>query len=303
MTLPVYRTVDEFREACDAVRRRGALGLVPTMGALHEGHLALVREARRHADAVAVTIFVNPTQFGPGEDLDAYPRDLDGDVAKCEAAGATMVFAPPALAMYPEGASTRVNVYGLTDALCGASRPVHFQGVATIVTKLFAVAGPCVAVFGRKDYQQFKVIERMVRDLLLPVKVIGFPTVRESDGVALSSRNAYLSADDRQRALAIPRALDAATAAFEAGERRAGELVRVAADEIAAAGLRVDYVSIADAESIQPFADADTVGERTLLAIAAFAGSTRLIDNVVLGDDDGAKIMGQAISGPRHGKG
>ncbi len=300
MTLPVYRTVDEFRGACDAARRHGEFALVPTMGALHEGHLGLVREARRHADSVAVTIFVNPTHFGPGEDLDAYPRDLEGDVAKCEGAGATMVFAPPASAMYPEGESTRVNVDGLTDALCGTSRPVHFQGVATIVAKLFAVAGPCVAVFGRKDYQQFKVIERMARDLLLPVRVIGFPTVREAGGLALSSRNAYLSAEDRQRALAIPRALDRVLAAFAAGERQAGTLARAALDEVSAAGLRVDYVTIAHPESIQPFADTDLVGDRALLALAAFAGTTRLIDNAVLGDDDGAQIAEPTSTGAQR---
>lgn len=286
MTLPVYRTVDEFRAACDAARRDGELGLVPTMGALHEGHLALVREARRHAATVAVTIFVNPTQFGPGEDLDAYPRQLEADLEKCESAGATMVFAPPVSAMYPEGECTRVNVDSMTADLCGASRPVHFQGVATIVTKLFAVAGPCVAVFGRKDYQQLKVIERLARDLLLPVNVIGFPTVRESDGLALSSRNAYLSPAEREQALGIPRALRGAAAAFAQGERRAGKLAQAALEEIESAGLRPDYVSIADPESIRPFADAELIPNRALLAVAAFAGNTRLIDNVVLGDDD-----------------
>jgi pantoate--beta-alanine ligase len=288
VTLPVYRGVDEFRAACDEVRRVGKLGLVPTMGALHEGHLSLIREARRHTSSVAVTIFVNPTQFGPDEDLDAYPRTLEADVAKCETAGASLIFAPAASTMYPEGSRTRVNVDGLTAALCGASRPVHFEGVATIVTKLLAVAGPCVAVFGRKDYQQFKVIERMVRDLLLPVRVIGLPTVREADGLALSSRNAYLSADERQQALAIRRALLDAMAAFSQGERRAGNLASACLAAISAAGLRADYVSIGDAESIEPFADSDLVGDRALLAIAAFAGDTRLIDNVVLGDDDSA---------------
>ena len=284
MTLQVSRTVAEFRAACDRARSKGSLGLVPTMGALHRGHVALIEEARRRAPSVAVTIFVNPTQFGPKEDLARYPRDLEGDLTKCRGAGAELVFAPDALEMYPEGERTRVRVSELTEHLCGASRPGHFEGVATIVTKLFAATGPCIAVFGRKDYQQLKVIERMTRDLLLPVEIVAYPTVRESDGLALSSRNAYLSDAERRRALAIPRALGAAAARFDAGEREVLALRLSVEQALCAAGLRVDYASVADAERLVPIADQARVGDRALLAVAAFAGATRLIDNVVLGE-------------------
>jgi pantoate--beta-alanine ligase len=280
----VCRRVDEFREACDAARRGGgSVGLVPTMGALHSGHLALVKEARRHSSDVAVSIFVNPTQFGPNEDLARYPRDLEGDLGKCERAGAALVFAPAVDEMYPAEEHTRVHVAALTDHLCGASRSGHFEGVATIVTKLFAVTGPCTAVFGRKDYQQLKVIERMVRDLLLPVHVVGHPIVREPDGLALSSRNLYLSADERQSALAIPRALSGAVARFAAGERSVAALHDPVVVAIEKAGLRIDYATLADADEIAPLSD--RVADRALFAVAAFAGKTRLIDNVVLGED------------------
>ncbi len=286
MSLPVCSGVAEFREACDRLRGAGAgLGLVPTMGALHEGHLSLVRAARERVEAVAVTIFVNPTQFGPTEDFDRYPRELECDVEKCRRAGASLVFAPPVDAMYPAGERTRVRVDELTTHLCGASRPGHFEGVTTIVAKLFSVAGPCVAVFGRKDYQQLKVIERMSRDLLLPVEVVGCPTVRESDGLALSSRNAYLTAEQRAQALAIPRGLSRAAQAHAAGERLARTLREVAVREIASAGLRLDYVTVADPDELAPLVDEADVGDRVLLAVAAFAGSTRLIDNVVFSED------------------
>jgi pantoate--beta-alanine ligase len=282
----VLRTVDEFRRAAEALRSAGgSLGLVPTMGALHEGHSALMREARRRSSVTVVTIFVNPTQFGPKEDLARYPRDLAADVDKCAAEGVSIVFAPEVAEMYPPGERTRVRVSGLTDYLCGASRPGHFEGVATIVTKLFAVAGRCVAVFGRKDYQQLQVIRRMTRDLLLPVEIVGHPIVRESDGLALSSRNAYLSADDRARALAIPRALSQSIERFTSGERGVRSLREPARAALEDAGLRVDYVTIADADELTPFDETARVEKRALLAIAAFAGNTRLIDNVVFGED------------------
>lgn len=291
MTLTVHRTVSEFRVACDAIRRSGlALGLVPTMGALHTGHLDLVSEAARRADRVAVTIFVNPTQFGPSEDLSRYPRDLEGDLEKCRSRGVALVFAPDVSEMYPKAERTRVRVSGLTDALCGATRPGHFEGVATIVTKLFAIAGPCVAVFGRKDYQQLKVIERMTRDLMLPVDVVGHPIVREADGVALSSRNVYLQGDERQRARAIPRGLAQAVARFEAGERRVSEIVDTVVQSVESAELRLDYATLADADSIEPFAPDALLGGRALLAVAAFCGKTRLIDNVVLGEDPAPEV-------------
>jgi pantoate--beta-alanine ligase len=216
----VARSVEEFRRACDAARAAGhQLGLVPTMGALHEGHVALVADARRRAGKVAVTIFVNPTQFGANEDFGRYPRSLEADTELCREAGANIVFTPEVADMYSGGERTRVHVAGLTDGLCGPFRPGHFDGVATIVAKLCSVAGPALAVFGRKDYQQLAVVRRMAADLLLPVTVVGHPTVRDPDGLALSSRNAYLSAEERMRALSLPRALSTVVGAHPRGER------------------------------------------------------------------------------------
>ncbi|MDB5220470.1 MAG: Pantoate--beta-alanine ligase [Myxococcaceae bacterium] len=281
----VVKTPDAARAVCDAARARGErVGLVPTMGALHEGHLALVEEARRHADFVVVSIFVNPTQFGPNEDFARYPRDLASDVAKLIEASA--VFAPDVGTMYPPGDETRVHVGPLAAHLCGPHRPGHFEGVATVVTKLFAIAGPCTAIFGKKDYQQLAILRRVALDLFLPVKVIGFPIVREADGLALSSRNAYLSADDRQRALALSRGLFAAARAFGGGERRAGVLRGLARGEVERVATSIDYVTIADADALVPFDDGADVGSRAVLAIACRIGTTRLIDNVVLGEGE-----------------
>lgn len=295
MTLPIHETVAAFRAACDTIRASGQrLGLVPTMGALHEGHLALIREAQRHAEQVAVTIFVNPTQFGPNEDLARYPRDLPGDAAKCASAGAALVFAPKVEEMYPAGERTRVAVRELTTALCGASRPGHFDGVTTIVTKLFAVAGPCVAVFGKKDYQQLTVVRRMTRDLLLPVEIVAHPTVREADGLAMSSRNAYLTPDQRARAVALPRALAAAHARFAAGERRAGALLGEVEQRLRAAGFRIDYVALADAEALTLVSPGSELEGTHVLAVAAYQGSTRLIDNLVLGEDPAPVVTAEA---------
>jgi pantoate--beta-alanine ligase len=286
VTLTLHRTVAEFRRAAQAVRDGGGrLGLVPTMGALHEGHLALAAEARSRASEVALTIFVNPTQFGPNEDFARYPRTLDSDLERCREAGVSHVFAPEASEMYPKGERTRVQVSGLTAALCGPHRPGHFEGVTTIVSKLFAVTGECVAVFGRKDYQQLKVIERMTRDLLLPVEIIGLGTVRDADGLAKSSRNAYLTPEERKHALSIPRALTAAVSAFAKGERRVSALHELVLAELAAGGLRLDYATLADPDELVPLSEDGTSGERLLLAVAGFMGKTRLIDNVVLGED------------------
>lgn len=286
MTLEVHRTVPEFRHACQAVRATGKrLGLVPTMGALHDGHLSLVREARVRADVVALTVFVNPTQFGPLEDFSRYPRTLDRDLELCREAGVGHVFAPSVPEMYPEAERTRVSVSGLTEALCGPHRPNHFDGVTTIVSKLFMVAGECVALFGRKDYQQLKVLERMTRDLLFPIEIVGLRTLRQADGLALSSRNAYLSAEERERALAIPRALSSVVGAFATGERRVAELYRVALPELAAGGLRLDYATLADPDELSPLPEDAITGARALFAVAGFLGKTRLIDNVVLGED------------------
>lgn len=280
----VVKTPEEARTICDAARARGArVGLVPTMGALHEGHLALVREALRHADFVMCTIFVNPTQFGPTEDFAKYPRDLEGDVRKL--AGASVVFAPEATAMYPQGEETRVNVGHLAQSLCGPHRPGHFEGVATVVTKLFAIAGACTAVFGKKDYQQLAILRRVARDLFLPVNVVGYPIVREADGLAMSSRNAYLRAEERTRALSLSRGLGAAARAFAGGERGADVLRRLVVAQVKPAATSIDYVTVADADTLVPFAPGADVGERAVTAIACRIGTTRLIDNLVLGED------------------
>ena len=286
MTPSLSRTAPKFRAACERVRADGQrLALVPTMGALHEGHRELIRTARERADQVFVSIFVNPTQFGPTEDFEQYPRDIEGDLRLCQEAEVDRVFAPAVREMYPEDELTRVRVAGLTDHLCGAERPGHFEGVATVVAKLFGLAGPCVAVFGRKDYQQLKVIERMTRDLMLPVEVVGCPTLRESDGLALSSRNRYLSDEEREQAVAIPVALSAAVRRFEQGERRAGAMSAPVAEALAVAGLQPEYVVITDAEQLHPLPDDTRLETRALLAVAARVGQARLIDNVVLGED------------------
>ncbi len=278
----VVREPAELGTRTQDVRRSGRqVGFVPTMGALHEGHLALVREAARRADVVVVSIFVNPLQFGPDEDLARYPRDLESDVRLLQPLGVDAVFAPSVEAMYPPGAATRVRVEGLTETLCGPHRPGHFEGVTTVCARLFGIIGACTAVFGRKDYQQWRVIARMVRDLAMPVDVVGHPIVRDPDGLAMSSRNAYLSPHERERALAIPRGLSAAWDVYAAGERRPGELE---------AGLRrtlkgevdsIEYVTAADPRELgRPTGDGPV-----LLAVAVRVGKTRLLDNAVLGED------------------
>ena len=278
----VVATVSEVRALVAKVRGKGErLGFVPTMGALHAGHLALVKEARRHASFVVCSIFVNPTQFGPNEDFARYPRDLAGDVAKLE--GVDLVFAPEVGAMYPPGDESRVNVTALAAHLCGPHRPGHFEGVATVVAKLFGIVQPDVAVFGTKDYQQLAILRRMVTDLFMPITLVGHPIVREQDGLAMSSRNAYLSADERARALSLSRGLAAAVKAHAAGERRAGALRDLVHREVAAVATSIDYVSIADPDALAPIEK--EVGDRALAAIACRIGSTRLIDNVVLGED------------------
>ena len=283
MVLSTVVLPSELRSACDGVRARSTVvGFVPTMGALHAGHLALVAEARRRAGFVVASVFVNPTQFGPNEDFTRYPRDLDGDRAKLAGAGADLVFAPAPDAMYPPGDDTRVRVGGVTEPLEGQHRPGHFEGVATVVAKLFAAVGPCVAVFGRKDYQQLLVVRRMARDLLLPVEIVGHPIVREADGLAMSSRNAYLSPEERARALAISRGLDAAARRFAAGERDARALEATVRAPLEPAATSIDYVEARDADTLAPI---DRIASRAVLAVACRVGKTRLIDNVVLGED------------------
>lgn len=274
----------ELRQAVDSLRQRGPVALVPTMGALHEGHLTLVREARRHAAAVVVSIFVNPTQFGPNEDLAAYPRQLAEDSRVLENERVDLLWAPSVDAMYPEGFATSVSVAGLTTGLCGASRPGHFDGVATVVAKLFNQVRPDVALFGEKDWQQLAVIRRMARDLdlMLPSadRILGVPTVREADGLAMSSRNRYLSAENRARAAALRRLMRAAADAIIGGEAVATVLVRLRNDLVAAGFDSVDYTELADADSLAPAAEMSSRPVR--LFVAARIGGTRLIDNIAV---------------------
>jgi len=274
-------TVADARSRLAVARRQGAsVGLVPTMGSLHDGHLSLVRAARADCDVVAMTIFVNPLQFGAGEDLDAYPRDLDRDRVLAESAGVDLLFAPSTAEMYPEPPATSVVVAGLTDTMEGASRPTHFAGVATVVTKLFHVAGPCRAYFGEKDYQQLAVIRRMVADLSFPVEVVGCPIVRESDGLALSSRNAYLAPEERAAAPVLHRSLLAGRAAIEDGERDPNAVVAVIRGVVEDEPLaELDYAEALDAETLRR--PDQLVGDVRLLVAARF-GRPRLLDNLGL---------------------
>jgi len=276
MSLQVVRDPRAMRIVTEELRRDGRrIALVPTMGYLHAGHVALLEAGRRRADALVLSIFVNPIQFGPSEDLARYPRDLDGDLAKARAAGVDWAFVPDDHAMYPTPPRTRVHVAGLTDGMCGPRRPGHFDGVTTVVAKLFHLTQPQVAIFGEKDYQQLAVVRRMVRDLDFGIEIVGVPIVREADGLAMSSRNAYLSADERQEALSLSRGLAAAEARFQAGERDPDRLVEAAHDELAG---RVDYVELRDAETLELVR---AVERPVVLALAVFIGKTRLIDNRV----------------------
>jgi len=242
--------------------------------------------AHASGSAVAASIFVNPTQFGPGEDYERYPRELEADLAVCAAAGVELVFAPERSEMYLPGDATRVVVQRLTEVLCGPFRPGHFEGVATVVTKLLTLTGPCAAVFGRKDYQQLQVIKRLVDDLFLPVQIVEHPTVRDPDGLAASSRNRYLSADERERALALPRALSAVWRCFQAGERDVGRLGQALSDALGNAAVELEYASLADSRGLHSFASGSLVvpGQAGVF-LAARVGKTRLIDNVILGVD------------------
>jgi pantoate--beta-alanine ligase len=276
----VVERIAELREQCEAVRRAGrTVGLVPTMGFFHEGHQSLMRAARANHDLVVTTIFVNPLQFGEGEDLDSYPRDLAADLAVAEAEGVDVLFTPSVPEMYPEPTVTTVHVAGLTEGLCGAARPTHFDGVTTVVAKLFSIVGPSTAYFGRKDFQQFVVVRRMAADLDLPVEVVGCPVVREHDGVAMSSRNAYLSADERGRARGLFAGLRAAAAAVEDGERDAARVRTTVAAVAERHGLEFEYAEVRRAADLTPIAVLD--GE-VLVAVAAPVGRARLIDNVTI---------------------
>jgi len=278
--MQIVRTVAELRTVVRGWRREGLrIGLVPTMGYLHDGHLSLVDEVRPRVDRVILTIFVNPTQFAPGEDLDAYPRDEAGDLDKARARGTDLVFIPDGGEMYPQGAQTSVQLAHLPKHLCGLSRPIHFGGVATIVAKLFVIAEPHVAIFGQKDYQQLQVIRRMTRDLLMDVEILGGETIREPDGLAMSSRNKYLTAAERAAAPVIRRSLCAARDAVGAGEKDVPALLAEIRGAIDAAGGRVDYAAIVDPETLE---DLDVIDGGAHAAVAAYFGKARLIDNIRL---------------------
>ena len=279
--MKIAQTVLEARALCPAFRAQGRrLGLVPTMGALHEGHLSLVRAARAKTDAVAVSIFVNPTQFGPNEDFAKYPRNFERDCELLEREGAALIFAPSAEEMYGKGSATWVEVEGLSDRLCGKSRPGHFRGVGTVVAKLFQIIQPDTAFFGQKDAAQVAIIRRIVRDLNIPVGIEVCPIVRDPDGLALSSRNAYLTPEERKSALTLHRALKRVEVLFGRGERDTAALLSAATKELSGEpGVRVDYFEIVDPDTLEP---QPTINREVLVAVAGFVGKTRLIDNILL---------------------
>jgi pantoate--beta-alanine ligase len=279
MTVTAVRTVSDLKRHLGPWRKAGeSIGLVPTMGALHEGHLSLVALAKNRADRVVASIFVNPIQFGPREDFSRYPRDEAGDLAKLGNAGADLVFAPDTAEMYPDGFSTKVYVGDLTEDLCGASRPNHFDGVATVVAKLLLQCAPDLAVFGEKDYQQLLVIKRLVSDLNIPVEIIGGPIVREEDGLALSSRNVYLSPEERKIAPLLHQTIYAVAADLSKG-RGADDAAQAGRFKLEAAGFRVDYVAVRDPETLKRLSGPV---KRARVLAAAYLGRTRLIDNVAV---------------------
>jgi pantoate--beta-alanine ligase len=276
--MEIIKTVTHMQQASDAIRMGGeSLALVPTMGFFHEGHLTLMRAGKEHCDRLVVSLFVNPTQFGPNEDFEAYPRDMEGDLKKAENAGADMVFMPSVNEMYPQGAQTSVVVKDLPQHLCGLSRPGHFDGVTTVVAKLFHIVKPHVAVFGQKDFQQLAVISRMVMDLNMDIQIMGVPTVREKDGLAMSSRNSYLTSEERASALSLKKSLDLAGRLFKEGERNA----QVIKDFVKSYILehpytKIDYIALCDPVTLE---DVSILSEGTLMALAVRVGKTRLIDN------------------------
>jgi pantoate--beta-alanine ligase len=281
--MEILRTVAELREWSRLERNDGGntIGLVPTMGALHAGHASLIRAAKNSVGFVAVSIFVNPTQFGPHEDFARYPRSLEADCALAEAEGADVIFAPSVEELYPTGASTFVEVQSLSDRLDGHSRPGHFRGVATVVAKLLIAAEPDQAFFGQKDAAQVAVLRRMVVDLRLATQIVVCPIIRESDGLAMSSRNVYLSAAERAQALTLSRAVRNAEALFASGERNAGKFIEIARETFAAVpAIRVDFITLVDWATLEPVKIA---APGSLFAVAAWVGATRLIDNAILG--------------------
>ena len=278
--IPVIKTVREVREHVRAWRNEGLnVGLVPTMGFLHEGHRSLIERAVAENDRVVVSVFINPIQFAPNEDLESYPRDIEADRALCTDAGAAMIFNPEPAEMYPQGFCTAVDMNGLKFELCGKSRPIHFSGVCTVVTKLFNIVGPDRAYFGQKDAQQLAIIRRMVRDLNMPLEVVGCPIVREEDGLAKSSRNTYLNEQERAAALILSKTLFLGQKLVDEGERDAKKLIAAMEANIATEPLaRIDYVDVVDAENIERI---DRLEGEVLVAMAVYIGKTRLIDNFI----------------------
>jgi pantoate--beta-alanine ligase len=281
--MEIVKRIPQMKSLALRLREDGQkIGFVPTMGALHAGHLSLMQRARQMSDIVVVSIFVNPIQFGAGEDLDRYPRDLAADAELCMTRGVDYIFAPLIDEIYPENFSTYVIVEGLSDRLCGASREGHFRGVTTVVTKLFNIVNPHFAFFGRKDAQQAVIIKRMAEDLSMDQEIVVCPIVRDEDGLALSSRNAYLSPEEREAATVLHRALEKAQVLYGSGERDAGRIQEAMEEVVATEPLaRLDYVSIVDTRDLEPLQEL-TDDQTVLIALAAFVGKTRLIDNVVL---------------------
>jgi pantoate--beta-alanine ligase len=279
--MQVFTTVSDMRAASREARSAGRrFGFVPTMGALHEGHLSLVRSAKAQCDAVAASIFVNPTQFGPNEDFAKYPRNFDHDRQILVSEGVDLLFAPSIAEMYPAQGLTHVIVDGLSERLCGKSRPGHFRGVATVVNKLFHIVEPDIAFFGQKDAVQLAIIRRMVCDLNIPVQIVGCPIVREPDGLAMSSRNAYLNTEQRKAALVLYRSLMRVQQLYREGERNSSRLTESAGDVLAEEpSVRLDYFEIVDPQTLDPL---DAASPGALVAVAAFVGTTRLIDNLLL---------------------
>lgn len=280
--MQVVETIADLRRIILETKREGrAVGFVPTMGALHDGHISLVKQSKDRGDFTVVSVFVNPTQFGPNEDFHKYPRPFEADAEKCRAAGVDLIFHPSVEEMYPDGFGTYVDIEGVTEMLEGAARPGHFRGVATVVLKLFAAVEPNRAYFGMKDFQQLKVIEKMVRDLNVKVEIVPVPIYREPDGLAMSSRNAYLDSDQRQAALVLYRSLLAARNAVRNGEADAEKIRQVALQVITAEPLAVvDYVAVVHSETLEPV---EKIEEETLVALAVRIGKTRLIDNMLIG--------------------
>lgn len=282
--MEVIKTVRDMQNLSESLRLRGKrIAFVPTMGYFHNGHLKLMEEGKKQSDCLVTSIYVNPTQFGPNEDLDKYPRDFEGDERLSKDVGVDVIFYPPNSQMYPENYQTYVNVENVTDNLCGLTRPAHFRGVATVCAKLFNIVKPHVTIFGKKDFQQLVVIKRMVTDLNMDIEVVGIATVREPDGLAMSSRNAYLKEDERESALSLNRSLKLAGSLYDQGQRDASVIIKEVKDFIGRyPDTRIDYVKICDVETMR---DVERLEKRSVLALAVWVGVPRLIDNYVFGEN------------------